>query len=275
MTTVQQYFASKASHYDDVDLQPYWVFSDELLWYLLTKNVLPKDQQQPFRFLDAGAGTARWSSRILREYEHAEAHLVDLSSEMLAVAREKFSSQKDVDRVDIQVGDVRQITHIKEQSIDFVICLHNVIGFFEDTHNALRQFYALLKKGGKCAVMFPSFYHALYFSNATGRSEEIERIRNERHVRYNDVMPSLKVFEIGEIEKLQSDAGFHSVTCYGFPVTVYPGMAETFLHGSTEKLASLFSEPYRSQLGFLERQLCLQPVLAPRGNNLLAIFEKA
>lgn len=31
MTTVQEYFSKKASHYDDVDLQPYWVFSDELL----------------------------------------------------------------------------------------------------------------------------------------------------------------------------------------------------------------------------------------------------
>jgi len=275
MTSVQQYFSKKAAYYDDVDLQPYWVFSDELLWHLLTRLALPTDIQIPFRLLDAGAGTARWSSKVLAHYENATADLIDLSADMLGVAKSKLISMGYMHRVSIQQGDVRKIGQISPGSMDIVFCLHNVIGFFEDTLVALQEFYTLLKPGGICAVMFPSFYHAVYFSNATGRSAELLRIQNDRHVRYNDDMPPLKIFEISEIHSLQGNANFSSVQCYGFPITIYPGMAETFLHGSTERLTSLFEEPHRSRLREIEKALCVQTSLAARGNNILAIFTKS
>lgn len=246
-----------------------------LLWDLLTHLILPPKAESAFRFLDAGAGTARWTTKILDHYPQAHAHLVDISTDMLQVAKDKLEQREYLSRVDIQIGDVRQISHLRKASLDVILCLHNVMGFFEDSLTALRCFYDLLKPGGKCAVMFPSFYHAVYFCNATGRLGQLEPIQQGRHVQYNDAMPPLKVFEIPEIDQLGKEAGFAVRDCYGFPLTVYPGMAETFLHGSTDKLIPLFDETYRNQLKTIELQLCRQSALAARGNNILAIFTKS
>ena len=271
---VIDYFSGKADCYDDVDFQPYWKFSDELLWHLLKSFVLPKKENAAFTLLDAGAGTARWTTKTLESYPRATARLVDISLEMLTQAKKKLEERQFLARAEIQLGDVRDMSHVEKETVNVVFCLHNVVGFFDNSLAAIANFYQKLKKGGKCAVMFPSFYHALYFSNATGRIGQTEKIAKEKRVQYNDAMPPLKVFELHEIEQFQKEAGFKRVQCYGFPVTVYPGMEETFLHGSSATLVKLFNEPYRSQLMEVEKQLCMQRELSPRGNNILAVFEK-
>lgn len=272
--TVNQYFADKAQFYDDVDFQPYWSFSDEILWFILSSVVLPKSKTEHFTLLDAGAGTARWSAKTLENYPKSEAHLVDISPDMLNVARKKMEEKEFGSRVKIEVGDVRQMNHVGNDSIEVLFCLHNVIGFFDDTLSAIKNFYKKLKPGGKCAVMFPSYYHAVYFSNANGRAEQLDQISKNRKVQYNEKMPPLKIFELFEIKYAQKSAGFKKVECYGFPLTVYPGMEETYLHGSSKHLNNLFAEPYRTKLMELEKNLCLQTELCARGNNILAVFEK-
>jgi len=274
-TTVGKYFAEKAEKYDDVDSQPYWVFSDELLWHLLQETLLPGKFSEKFRLLDAGAGTGRWSSKILENFSNASAQLVDISEEMLAVAKDKLVFKGLSDRSRVNIHNVLELDQFDADGFDFVISLHNVIGFFDDTARAIANFNQKLNDGGKCAVMFPSFYHAIYFSNATGRTEQFSNIVSNRKVQYNDLMPPLKVFEIKDIKNLCKTAGFRDVKCYGFPLTIYPGMEETFVHGSTDKLVSLFSnESYRKELLELEKSLCLDPALSSRGNNILAVFEK-
>src|ERR1700730_14319097 len=83
---VQKYFAQKSGFYDAVDQQPYWAFSDFLLWELLRRFVLDKlmtvDQ---IKLLDAGCGTARWSIKILQYLPSCIASLLDISPEMLAM----------------------------------------------------------------------------------------------------------------------------------------------------------------------------------------------
>ena len=274
MTAVNEYFAGKAEKYDDVDLQPYWVFSDELLWELLKAKALPNEQKGEFELLDAGAGTARWSAKTLLHFPNATASLVDISAEMLSEAQQKLDHLKLSHRAHIRVDDVRKMDHIENGSIDVIYCLHNVIGFFENTVDAIFTFFKKLKKGGKCAVMFPSFYHAIYFSNSTGRVGQLEKITKNRRVQYNDLMPPLKVFEVEEINFFAQIAGFEKVECYGFPLTIYPGMDETFLHGSTAQLVKMFEEPHRSNLMEIEKRLCLKSDLCSRGNNILAVFEK-
>ena len=85
--STKDYFGPKAEVYDLTDTQSYWVFSDQLLWKLLDKYCLKPlaDSNKNFHFLDAGCGTARWSSKILQNYSNCTATLLDITPEMLSV----------------------------------------------------------------------------------------------------------------------------------------------------------------------------------------------
>ena len=64
-------------------------------------------------------------------------------------------------------------------------------------------------------------------------------------VKYNDDMPSIRVFEIEEIEPLIAECGFKNTRCYGFPVAIYPKSTETLIEGSTNELSDLLTDlPY-------------------------------
>ena len=273
MTSVVEYFAEKADRYDDTDKQAYWVFSDQLLWTILKERFFLVSRDTPFTFLDAGGGTGRWALRILKEYPYSRCLIVDISRDMLAVAKEKFAHHGCLDRVEIIHDDLCTMDCRREERFDFAICFHNVIGFVSSPEKALVGIQSLLRQGGKCALMAPSYYHALYFSNANNRPKELARIARERSVCYNDKMPPLRVFEIDEMKQLFNGIGLRSLECYGFPVTLYPGMDETFIEGQTKALSHLLSNAQES-LFDIERRLCLDPKMAPRGNNILFLSEK-
>ena len=193
---------------------------------------------------------------------------------MIDIARLKLEKKIFTNRFNIEIDDARQLNHIKDKEFDIIFCLHNVIGFFDETIIAISNFYKKLKENGKCAVMFPSYYHSIYFSNTTNRIEQLDEIEKNHKVQYNDTMPPLKVFEISDIEYLQKESGFKNVSCYGFPITLYPGMEETFVHGSTANIVNLLESNHQSKLLEIEKKLCLQSKLSSRGNNIIAIFEK-
>ena len=269
---ILDYFERKAEHYDDVDQQAYWVFSDSLLWSLLVKFVLPRDPAAPFRLLDAGGGTGRWSNRVLENYAGATVQLVDLSPHMLSVARHRFSKRGFDSRGRVVQGDVRSLDHAAAGEFDSLFSFHNVLGFVPELDQALHEFRRVLRPGGVAALMFPNRYHALYFSLANGRMREVDRVMNAGSVRFADDMPDLRVFTPAYIEQSLAEAGFQTVAVHGFPVTLYPGVEETRLHGATEKLQSLLGDSERRlKLLELETALCSDPSTSARGNNLLAI----
>ena len=272
----KEYFKKKAPDYDNVDSQYYWVFSDELLWHLLTsQQFLPSSKESPFRFIDLGAGTGRWTFKILLAYPRARAFLIDQSAEMLEVASRKLKKFSTEDRAEIEIEDLQNLDRLEKAPFDYALCLHNVIGFFSDAESLLKNLFDKMKKGGKVAAMFPSVYHAIYFCNACRKKEEIDRIIEEKRVKYNDDMPSIRVFEIEEIETLIAECGFKNTRFYGFPVTIYPKSTETLIEGSTKELSDLLTDlPYREKLLSVEKRLCVNPRNAPRGNNLLVVFEK-
>jgi len=273
MSAVLDYFNQKSGQYDDTDKQSYWRFSDELLWDLLSRFVLPKNRRESFSFLDAGGGTGRWSFRIFEAYPEAGGSVVDLSDGMLGVARSKFKRYGFENRARCILDDVCRMDRVPEDEFDLAICFHNVIGFVSDYRKAIERISNKLKTGGKIALMAPSYYHALYFCNANNRHDELKRIIEERHVCYNDQMPPLRVFEIPEVIDLLSEAGFAAATPYGFPTTFYPGMNETFLQGESEDIVDLLGQSTTDLLE-IEKALCAQPHLASRGNNILYCAEK-
>lgn len=269
---VRQYFARKAEHYDKTDEQPYWVFSDDLLWGLLQRLLLPSDPGTSFTLLDAGGGTARWTIRALLAYPRARAALVDLTPEMLAVAEAKLQRHRLRDRCSLHVGNVQDLESLSLPAADFIFCFHNVLGFVEDVQAALGSLRESVAGDGVSALMFPNHYHAMHFSVVQRRLSELSRIRDLGTVKFADDMPPLAVFTVRRVRELLASAGWTRSEVYGFPITLYPGQDETTLDRSTLELASLLASPAsRCQLLEIETELCADSLAAARGNNLLAI----
>ncbi|UJW30528.1 class I SAM-dependent methyltransferase [Saccharothrix sp. AJ9571] len=272
---VLEYFRAKAASYDDVDAQAYWRLSDALLWDALHDHVLPAVPGHG-RMVDAGAGTGRWSDRILRARPDLTATLVDLSPDMLSEAAAKARGGQYVDRVTPVEADLREVsTSVPPSSAELVISFHNVLGFLPEPERTIEDLAALLVPGGQLVVVVPNAYHAAFFNLTLRAVGEAERAIAERRGRFTRDMPMMRLFTPAGISEAFRAAGVVPHLLTGFPVLVYPGYQETQLHGQSASLGEWLDEPAEyDAVHALERRLLGDASLAARGNNLLVVGRK-
>lgn len=276
---VKNYFNSKADEYDDVDNQLYWVLSDEYFKKVLLAEIpkLFKDRNE-IKLLDAGAGTGRWSYffyDLFKEVYKTSGTLIDISDRMLKVARNKFEQKNIAKDFDFFEGNIENMSEIKDGIYDLSISFYNVISFVENPDKALMEINKKLKSDGVHISIVANKYHANYFAILTNRLTELDRIKNESKVAFNDIMPAIHCFTPNELELLYKKAGFEEVIVIGGPNFIYPGMEETFVHGSTKKIQNILNskKDYRKILN-TEFESYKNKDISGRGNVLMAIAKK-
>lgn len=94
--------------------------------------------------LDIGCGTGSLALRLAPCA--AQVHGLDLSSEMIRIAREKAAAQK-VDNVTFHVGAFDHRVPFAPESLDG-LCAYSLLHLVEDRLAALQCIYRLLKPGG-------------------------------------------------------------------------------------------------------------------------------
>lgn len=94
--------------------------------------------------LDIGYGTGSLALRLAPSAAHV--HGLDLSSEMVRIARDKATLQK-VGNVTFHVGAFDDDIPFEPGSLDGV-CAYSLMHLLEDRTTALRRIYRLLKPGG-------------------------------------------------------------------------------------------------------------------------------
>jgi len=275
--SVLRYFSNKAESYDEVDKQPYWVLSDAVLWSLLRRLVLDEflRANRRVRLLDAGGGTARWTLRTLNYLPTCEALVLDLSEDMLRVAKRKIVAQGFEHRAQILCGDVEALPEVLQDEYDLVYNLHGVLGFVVDPAQTVRELAKVVGTGGWLVSVVPNKYHALYFSIATKRLEQIDEIVEKGLVKFTDDVPPMHVFTPVLLRKLYLEAGIGEPMVFGFPISIYPGKEETTIRDSSKAVMDILSDmqTFRKILE-LEEEICLDQDAACRGNNLLCIGQR-
>jgi SAM-dependent methyltransferase len=271
---VVDYFRAKADAYDDVDDQPYWMLSDELLWHVLSTTVLPR-LPEGFRFLDAGGGTGRWSHRFATARPDATGLLYDLTPAMSDVARAKAQRHGYADRLSIRNGDLADVSGALDgERFDLIFNFHNVLGFVGDPAQVIASLGELLTPGGLLVSFVPSRWHAAFFNLALGQVEEAERCIDGSG-RFTDTMPAMHLFTPDRLTALHEAAGLKLDVVTGFPCLIYPGYQETQLHGSTGWLENLLSDRDAfARIYELERRVLTDPAAAGRGNNLFTVASR-
>jgi ubiquinone/menaquinone biosynthesis C-methylase UbiE len=118
--------------------------------------------------IDVGCGTGRWSIGVAPRVAHL--HLLDVSREALAVARENLASIKNVSFHNCSVAEIP----LPDASLDFAFSL-GVLHHVPDTSAAIQAIARKLKPGAPFLVYLyysfdnqPAWYRRLWFiSNAT------------------------------------------------------------------------------------------------------------
>jgi ubiquinone/menaquinone biosynthesis C-methylase UbiE len=277
---VTEYFNGKADEYDDVDEQLYWVLSDRFYKEVLKREL--KDfvsSQNELRILDAGAGTGRWTlffhELFNNENRKVSGTLIDISADMLAVAKKKISEKKLDDVYNSVIGNIEDMKEVADDHYDLSLSFYNVLSFVENPTNAVREIGNKLKLGGMHISVVGNTYHALYFSVLTGRTKEIDRITNESKIAFNDLMPPMHCFTPNEIKELYLQNGFSKVEVKGGPNFMYPGMEETFVKGQTETIVSKLADDSALQK-ILDTELSMYDAddIVGRGNTLIVFATK-
>jgi ubiquinone/menaquinone biosynthesis C-methylase UbiE len=242
---VTKYFNAKANEYDDVDNQIYWALSDQYFKEILKREIptVIKDKKS-LHILDAGAGTGRWTlffRELFKRKYKLSGTLVDISSKMLEVAGQKVKKLSLDKDFTCQVGDIEQMKDLQDNSYDISLSFYNVLSFVENPSKAVREVSKKLKKGGAHISIVANKYHAYYFSILTNRLHELSMIQKKSKVRFNDLMPYIHCFTPEGLEELYKKNGFRKVKIIGGPNFIYPGMEETYVHGSTKSLQTKLS----------------------------------
>ncbi|UFX83124.1 class I SAM-dependent methyltransferase [Candidatus Absconditicoccus praedator] len=273
---VTSYFSKKASEYDLVDEQLYWVLSDELAKKFLI-DILKENQKNELKLLDAGAGTGRWALNfyeILKNKVELKADLIDITKEMLDEADNKIKKLRIQNNFKSSVGNIENLDDYINNYYDFAISFYNVLSFVNDYNTAIGEVYKKLNDGGKYIGIVGNKHHSYYFSLLTNRINELDSINNNK-IRFNDLMPYMHCFTPDELRNLFKNNGFKEVKVYGLLNYIYPGMEETFLKGQNEQKYNILKDKNTfNKILDLEYSNLYDENLASRGNTLLFIATK-
>ena len=108
-----------------------------------------------------------------------------------------------------------------------------------------------------------------------GRINEAVHAAKEGKGRFTSDMPYIHLFTPQSIKELYQKVGLKEIEVYGFPITIYPGMEETQITGSSERVANLLENVDNYEKIYkLEKKLLMRCDSSGRGNNLFVVGTK-
>ena len=110
-----------------------------------SKTLARIDLQKSSKILDLGCGTGELLKILEDRFPLSELTGIDLTEEMLAVAKQKLS-----DNVELLLGSATSLP-FDSKSFDWVI-MSNVIGHLSDKKTALKEAHRVLKNPGKIVI---------------------------------------------------------------------------------------------------------------------------
>ncbi len=104
------------------------------------------------KMVDVATGTGDLAIAIAKRCDRTHILGIDLSEEMLAVARAKVQRQGLEGRVMLQKGDAEQLTTVADESVDAVTVAFGVRNF-ENLEKGLGELYRVVRKGGIVVIL--------------------------------------------------------------------------------------------------------------------------
>ncbi len=146
---VKQMFNKIAGQYDF--LNRFLTFGIDNIWRTIA---VKKIKNNPKNVLDIATGTADLAI-ITAKYTNAEIIGLDISDQMLKVAKEKITNKNLKSRIKLINGDAENLS-FNNETFDAI-----TVGFgvrnFENLEKGLNEIYRVIKEGGYVAILEPSY----------------------------------------------------------------------------------------------------------------------
>jgi len=270
------FFKPYSKNVDNANRHGFWKLSDILITQIIKDNI-PTTLDEKGVILDAGGGTGRWVCDLSEVYK-SKFIVYDMSSDMLAKAKENVRKIGIEDRVDLIEGDLKNMEKIETESVDYLISIYSPISFIYEKDKAFSEMFRVLKKGGKAIIMGHGFYNALFskINNYCAEAEELEMLDTEKLVKWGEHVPKLNVFSKEIMENDLVRGGFLPEKTYGVPVFVQPG-SEDFDPENIKKSnisIALEKENFLKKVFELEMKYNSQSSIVNRGMNIFSVGVK-
>lgn len=145
---VEQMFDNIAPTYDR--LNHILSFNIDKLWRRRVVRIIRKSN--PDMVMDMATGTGDLAIAMARRIKDVHILGIDLSEEMLAVARQKIESEGVSDCIEVKKGDAENLTFVDSETMDAATVAFGVRNF-ENLEKGLTEIYRTLRTGGKLIVL--------------------------------------------------------------------------------------------------------------------------
>ena len=256
---VIEYYAQVARQYDEGYDDVWWkTLYDGLTWAHI-RPCLPARGL----VLDAGGGTGKWSIRMAREKPGISIVLLDISREVLAMAREKLLRERLTGRVWLVEADICAMP-FRPEVFDFALAEGDPISYCDDPRRAVGELFRVLKPGSCAQAGVDSLFAIVRRLMHEGRVEEAERVL--RDGRFTSSWGfRWWVFTPRSLKELFEGAGFQVVRISGKPV----------LSPWSEELNEALRDEEKARKALeLELSACDDPSIAGVGSHLHVVARK-
>ena len=145
---VEQMFDNIAPTYDK--LNHIMSLNIDRMWRRRVMRIVRRSKAH--KIMDVATGTGDLAIAMAKRVDRTQILGVDLSEEMLAVARHKVEKQGLEERIMLEKGDAENLTMVTTESIDAATVAFGVRNF-ENIERGLSEIYRTLKPGGKLVVL--------------------------------------------------------------------------------------------------------------------------
>lgn len=145
---VEEMFDNIAPNYDR--LNHILSLNIDRIWRRRVMRIVRRSKAR--RIMDLATGTGDLAIAMAKRVDRTQILGIDLSEEMLAVARAKIQKQGLEERIMLEKGDAENLTMVADGSLDAVTVAFGVRNF-ENMERGLSEIYRTLRVGGKLVVL--------------------------------------------------------------------------------------------------------------------------
>ena len=145
---VEQMFDNIAPTYDR--LNHILSFNIDRIWRHRVMRIVRR--MHPTRIMDVATGTGDLAIAMAKRCAEAQILGVDLSEEMLAVARKKIAHEALSQRIEVCKGDAENLSMVASESIEVATVAFGVRNF-ENLRKGIEEIYRTLKSSGTLVVL--------------------------------------------------------------------------------------------------------------------------
>ena len=239
------------------------------------------DNLEPFLpeggwILDAGGGAGLWSVKMV-EARKCRVVLLDITRDLLGVAKRKIRDGKLTGRLEVLDADIRAIPH-SDRCFDFVLCEGDPICICGNPEKAVSELSRVLKPNGHLVAGVDSTLYRVFKALSQGKPLDhiIEFLRTGVSPALEGASFDSKSFTPTELVTMLSKHSLETVRIAGKPIGPGPNLLDPFASAlPPERLQGIFKDPAeRDKFIEILHKIYGEPYVAGIGSHLHIVAVK-